>query len=136
MCSRLAEFLTALNSAASAFETAKCDTWFTTELNPEEEIFGQPCKFCSYVDLLFSGDSRFSFPIHEETARRWTEVLRKSPEIPAATEFIIRRCYFQNDPRDGFYITLYSFGYGEDEPNARTQWAAGLKLVEKTIRET
>ena len=37
--------------------------------------------------------------------------------------------------RDGFYITIYAFGYGEDEVRARIQWAIGLKLVENVIRQ-
>ncbi len=61
----LGAFLAAVNSPASILETAKCDSWATTELNPEEEIFGATRKFASYVDLLFSAeDARFSFPQH------------------------------------------------------------------------
>ena len=36
----LGEFLAAMNSPASILETAKCDAWSSTEINPEEEIFG------------------------------------------------------------------------------------------------
>ncbi len=36
----LGEFLAAINSPASILETAKCDVWWSTEMNPEEEIFG------------------------------------------------------------------------------------------------
>jgi hypothetical protein len=131
----LSEFLAAVNAPGTSFETAKCDTWSTTEMNPEEEIFGAACKFGSYVDLLFSDDRRFSFPAHEKLVKRWTALLQRVPEIPAAAEFIVRRCYFQGEVRDGFYITLYSFGYGEDEAHARIQWAIGLKLVENAIRQ-
>ncbi len=48
----LGEFLAAVNSPASILETAKCDAWSSTEINPEEEIFGAACKFGSYVDLV------------------------------------------------------------------------------------
>ncbi len=51
----LGEFLLSLNSAASPFETAKCDAWSTTEINPEEDIFDATHKFGSYVDIVFSG---------------------------------------------------------------------------------
>jgi hypothetical protein len=37
--------------------------------------------------------------------------------------------------KDGFYITCYLFGYGDDEPQARQRWAIGLKLVENAIRQ-
>jgi hypothetical protein len=130
----LGEFLAAINSPASTLETAKCDTWCTEEMNPEEEILGAAWKFGSYVDLLFSDDRRFAFPQQEQFARQLVHKLRQVPEIPAAAEFIIRRAYYQ-PPRDGFYITFYLFGYGDDEPQARQRWAIALKLVENAIRQ-
>ena len=131
----LAEFLAAINLPSGALETAKCDTWSTTEINPEEEIFGAPCKFGSYVDVLFSDERHFSFPAHELLVKRWIALLRRVPDIPAAAEFMIRRCYFLGEVRDGFYVTFYLSGYGADEDGARQQWAIGLKLVENAIRQ-
>jgi hypothetical protein len=137
-CGELGEFLAAVNSAAGAVETAKCDCWASTEINPEEEIFGASCKFGSYVDLLFSDErARYSFPEYEQWAKRLTELLKKAPEIPAAAEFIIRRSYYHvaDGMSDGFYITFYLSGYGEDETQARLRWAVGLKLAENAIRQ-
>jgi hypothetical protein len=134
----LGEFLAAVNSAANAVETAKCDAWASTEINPEEEIFCAPCKFGSYVDILSCDERmRFSFSEHEQWAKRLTELLKKAPEIPCAAEFLIRRCYYHDADgmSDGFYVTFYLFGYGEDEPQARQRWAIGLKLTENAIRQ-
>ena len=134
----LADFLAAMNSATSPLETAKCDFWSSAEISPEEEIFAAALKFGSYVDLLFSDETtRNSFPEHELWAKRLTELLKKAPEIPAAAELVIRRCYshVEGGLREGFYITFYLFGYGEDEPQARQRWAIGLKLVENAIRQ-
>jgi hypothetical protein len=134
----LGEFLAAINSLDSIFETAKCDSWHTTEMNPEEEIFGGDCKFGSYVDLVFSEQPRrFSFPEHEQMAARLTQLLRRVPEIPAAAEFLVRRCHYhlEDKTRAGFYITFYLFGYGDDESQAGKQWAIALKLVENAIRQ-
>jgi hypothetical protein len=134
----LGEFLAAINAPSSILETAKCDGWPSDEISAEEEIFGAACKFGSYVDLLFSAeDLRFSFPAHEQLVQRLTQLLKRVPEIPAAAEFLIRRCYFHQgaETRDGFYITLYLFGYAEDQDRARHQWAIGLKLVENAIRQ-
>jgi hypothetical protein len=134
----LGGFLSAVNSAAGVLETAKCDIWESTEMNPEEEIFGSAHKFCSYVDLLFSDvDSRFSFPQHEQLAKRLTQLLQRVPEIPAAAEFLIRRCYYhaEAEVRDGFYVTFYLFGYGDDELQSRQRWAIALKLVQNAIRQ-
>jgi hypothetical protein len=90
------------------------------------------------VDILFCHECvRSSFPEYELWAKRLTELLKKAPEIPAAAEFLIRRCYYHvaDGLRDGFYITFYLFGYGEDEPQARQRWAIGLKLAENAIRQ-
>jgi hypothetical protein len=134
----LGDFLTTMNSATSMVETAKCDVWVSTEINPEEEVFGEPCKFGSYVDVLFSDEElRFSFPEHELWAKRLTALLEKTPDIAATAEFLIRRCHYHgaDGTRDGFYITFYMFGYGEDEAQARQRWAIGLKLAENAIRQ-
>jgi hypothetical protein len=134
----LGEFLAAVNSGAGAIETAKCDAWASTEINPEEDIFGAHCKFGCYVDILFSDErARFSFPEHELWAKRMIGLLKKSPEIPAAAEFLIRRCYYHvaEGMHEGFYTTSYVFGYGDDEAQARQRWSIGLKLVEDAIRQ-
>ena len=134
----LGEFLAAANAAAGILETAKCDVWSSTEINPEEEIFGAAHKFGSYVDFLFSdASSRFSFPQHERLAMRLTQLLQRAPEIPSAAEFLIRRCYYRGEEgiRDGFYITFYLFGYGEDEIQSRQRWGIALKLVQNAIRQ-
>lgn len=134
----LGEFLAAMNSSASGLETAKCDAWTTAEMNAEDQVFAAAQKFGSYVDLMFSEEkSRFSFPSHEDLARKITQLLRKAPEIPAAAEFLVRRCYYHvgQEVRDGFYITFYLFGYGDDELQARERWIIALKLVENAIRQ-
>jgi hypothetical protein len=136
--SYIGEFLKAMNSAASILETAKCDVWASTEMKVEEEIFGATHKFCSYVDLIFTGESsRFAFAEHKQFAKRLVELLRKAPEIPAATEILIRRCFYHSGQkiRQGFYVTFYLFGYADDETQARQRWAIALKLVENAIKQ-
>ena len=131
------QFLSAVNAPAGALETAKCDLWSSTEMNPEEEIFGATHKFGSYVDLLFSDDSsRLSFARHGQLVKLLDGLLKQVPDIPAAAEFLIRRCYYHDEKgiRDGFYITFYLFGYGDDKVQARQRWAIGLRLVENAIR--
>jgi hypothetical protein len=134
----LGEFLMAMNSAASPFETAKCDVWSSTDMKTEEEIFHATHKFGSYVDLLFCGEEKpFSFPHHEQFANRLTRLLRKAPEMSTTAEFLIRRCHYhaETEPRDGFYLTFYLFGFGQDETQARQRWAIALKLVENAMRQ-
>jgi hypothetical protein len=134
----LRDFLASINSARSRFETAKCDVWFSREMDVEDNVFGAACKFGSYVDLLFcDGGQRFSFPEHEQFAKRLTQLLRRVPEIPAAAEFMVRRCHYDcaDGVQTGFYLTFYLFGYGDDEAQAKQQWAIALKLVENAIRQ-
>jgi hypothetical protein len=134
----LGESLAAINSPTSILETAKCDAWGSTEIDFEEEIFGATVKFGSYIDLLFTEErARFSFPEHERLVKQLTELLRRVPEIPAAAEFLVRRCYYHNEEKvaKGFFITFYLFGYGDDELQARQRWAIALKLMENAIKQ-
>jgi hypothetical protein len=134
----LREFLSTLNSPASIIETAKCDAWYSTEMNVEDEIFGAANKFGSYVDLLFSDKAaRCSFPGYEQFAKRLVQLLKKAPEIPAMAEFLIRRCYYHLDraTQEGYYVTFYLFGYGADESEACLRWGIALKLVENAIKQ-
>jgi hypothetical protein len=135
----LRDFLLAVNSAQSGLLTAKCDAWTSSEINPEEEIFGAPCKFGSYIDLLFADEERrASFPEHEQFVTRVTGLLKHVPELPASAELLIRRCYYQGasaSSHQGLYITFYLFGFGQDEASARIQWGIALKLVENVLRQ-
>jgi hypothetical protein len=134
--SELGEFLRAMNSARSMMETAKCDVWSTTELSPEEEIYGAPHKYASYVDVVFSDiDVWLSLPAHEQFARKLIELLRRTPETPSAAEVCVRRCYHERDGgiREGYYFTLYVSGYGNDDASARLNWGVGLKLVGNAV---
>ena len=95
------------------------------------------------ISCFLMNQKRFSFPEHEHLAKRLTQLLQRGPEIAAAAEFLIRRCYYheqeeirgQEEIRDGFYITFYLFGYGKDEVRSRQNWAIGLKLIGNAIRQ-
>jgi hypothetical protein len=132
----LAEFLIRVNSAHSVVESAKCDVWTTTELSAEEEVFNASQKFASYVDLVFSDiGQRQSLPVHESFARKLTELLRRAPEIGAAVEICLRRCFFSGAEGicEGFYFTVYLNGYGNDELAARKNWETATNLAGNAI---
>jgi hypothetical protein len=134
----LREFLISVNAPASAFESAKCDAWASTEIHPEEEVFERPWKFGSYVDLLFTEPgARFSFEEHESFVKRAVKLLQRAPDIPASAEFLLRRCFYhaEEDVREGFYVTFYLFGYGGDEAKAQQQWAIALKLAGNALAQ-
>jgi hypothetical protein len=133
----IAEFLVQINAPSSLLESAKCDAWYSTELSEPELIYGAAGKFASYFDVFFSaGEPRFSFEQHEQFARRLIKLLARVPEISAAAEFILRRCYYRQPDapvRDGFYFTFYLSGYGDDEADARKRWGIALKLIGNAI---
>jgi hypothetical protein len=136
--STLAGFLEWANSRESPFETAKCDTWSTNEITAEEEIFGEPHKFGSYIDLLFTSGDFTSFPKHETFVQKLATLLRHAPDISASADFIVRRCIDRRDdraPQHGFYITFHLSGFGEDEPDARSHWAIAMKTVQHAIMQ-
>src|SRR5437762_12324034 len=86
--SELAEFLNSANSPDSPFETAKCDAWTSREINTEDEVFGEPCKFGSYVDLLcVDKDPRTQLTESEGVWRSLAKLLRHAPEPASALEF-------------------------------------------------
>lgn len=128
----LGDFLRSANSPLSAFQTAKCDAGFTREMTMEDEVFATTGKFGSYVDVLFAMLApRTSFEENEQAARSLVRLLQRAPEIPAAAEFLVRRCFSSNERSagDGFYITCYVFGYADAEEDARRSWEIALKLV-------
>src|SRR5262249_12757395 len=136
-------------------QTAKCDTWYSRDLSPEEEIFGAAGKFVSYVDLVFDesepepkerGGTRRSIGIsprleleaHETLDKNLCTVLKRAPEIAATVELVIRHCYYhpEGDPEmsdTGFCITTYVSGFGENEAEARRRWSIALTLVQNAL---
>ena len=134
----LSEFLSRINAASSPLQTAKCDTWFSRELLPEEEVFGASCKFACYVDLLFvAKELQTSFEKHEALARDLYYLLQRAPEMAAAMEFAVRRCYYHPDgaadSTAGFHITAYVTGYGDSQEEAMQRWAIALKLLQHAL---
>ena len=145
----LGEFLVGVNSQMSRLQSAKCDAWFSTELEEAEAVYGASCKFASYVDLFFvEPEARLALPPHQQMVERLTKLLKRAPDISAAAEFVIRRCFYEasapgaaeapagadgDGVQEGFCITCYLLGYGDDEPDAHRRWGIGMKLVENAI---
>jgi hypothetical protein len=131
----LAEFLAAINSPHSLLQTAKCDTWSSQQMDAEDEIFGAAFKYESYVDLAPVADGlRYAFAEIEDLGKKIARLLQRAPEIPAAADFVVRRCYYRGElergpGRDGFYLTFYLSGYGEHEQQAQERWSIALQLV-------
>jgi hypothetical protein len=141
----LSTFLTRMNAADFPLQTAKCDTWFSHDITPEEEIFGAAGKFASYVDLVFvASSSRTSFERHEGLCRTVCELLQRVPEMSGSVEFVMRRCYFRpgedssagNEHTSGFCVTTYVTGFGDTEEEARKYWAIAITLLQNALIQT
>lgn len=137
----LREFLLALNARSSPLGSVKCDAWSTSELAEEDQIFGAPLKFVAYVDVVFQEPAlQTSQARHEQFGQALCELLARAPELPCAAELVLRRCYF-HDPvapgasRDGYCLTLYVTGYGEEEEQARQRGGIALRLVQNAIAQ-
>lgn len=135
----LADFLVALNSAHSPFQTAKCDTWLTDELDEQDAIFGVPLKYGSYVDVIFADRAQqLDFAANESLASQLSTMLSRIPDFASAAEFVVRRCYFHrngnmDESEDGFCVTLYVSGYGDEDESARKNWTIGLAVVRNAL---
>src|SRR5262249_38448164 len=119
--------------------TAKCDTWYSQEISPEEEIFVATGKFVSYVDLVFAGDEpRLSLEQHEALAKNLCTLLKRAPETASTVELLIRRCYFHpecnpDESVTGYCISAYVSGFGENEAEARQRWSIALTLLQHAL---
>lgn len=152
----LGAFLSRINASEFPLATAKCDAWLSSEIFPEEEIFGDR-KFVSYVDLVFVDESeRCSFAKHEAFAQELCRLLSQAPEIAATVELVIRHCYYHprtassresgnvelepkphseepNSSVSGFYLTAYVTGFGDNDHDPLRRWAIGLNLLQHAI---
>jgi hypothetical protein len=151
----LSAFLTRINAVGFPLQTAKCDTWYSRELSPEEKIFGAAGKFVSYVDLVFDEHEpeqtgraaapraatvarRLTLEAHETLAKNLCKLLKRAPDIAATVELVIRHCYFHHEGSpdgsdSGFCITTYVSGFGGDEAEARQRWSIALTLVQHAL---
>ena len=89
-------------------------------MDAEDEVFSAAVKYESYIDLAPVAEGpRYSFDEIEDWGRKIARLLQRAPEIPAAAEFVVRRCYYRDrtEPapgHEGFYLTFYLSGYGDN----------------------
>lgn len=131
----LADFLRQINSSNSPFRTAKCDVWATTDLAEDERRdFNLPQKVGSYVDLLF--DSASSSSRLETQLELGAYLVRRLAglRVAAQLEICVRRCWFHDGDRRGYYLTLFLNGYGSSHEEAVAEWGRALAAVGAALR--
>ena len=128
----LGELLQALNAPESGYQTAKCDAWFDTLMDAEDEPYEASMKCASYLDVFFADNGKLAgFEEQERSGRQVVQRVRKAAELQARMELVIRRAYFGEE--QGLYWTVYVFGYGEDVSSARASWSDALKVLEAAM---
>lgn len=126
----LGDFLRALNAGPLA--TAKCDAWFDTLMDVDDEPYQAKVKCACYVDVFFAERHQFAgFAQQERAARALVQRLRGSADLAARALVALRRAYFHE--HEGFYWTLYVFGYGTETEGARRMWRNALALVRDVV---
>ncbi len=128
----LADFLRALNAPHSPYQTAKCDAWFDSLMDVEDEPYDSVMKCASYVDVFLANDVLAPFLEQEKRGREIVKQVHAAEDLPARMELVVRRAYFGEV--QGFYWTIYLFGYGEDLPAARTAWTSALQVLQSVMR--
>ncbi|HEY3767160.1 MAG TPA: hypothetical protein VGN44_00675 [Candidatus Angelobacter sp.] len=141
----LGSFLSRINGAGFPLATAKCDAWSSSEVAPEEQIFGDR-KFASYIDLFFVEEKdRCSFEKNEAFAKELCRLLGHTPEIAAMVELVIRHCYYYqgqfvpnnwdglNASVTGFCLTMYVTGFGDSDHDPVRRWTVALNLLQHAI---
>ena len=100
---------------------------YAVELGADDETLELPWAAAD------GGPRYFDLKHHPELLLNVEEASR----VPELAELLVRRAFYHvgGEVREGFYITFYLFGYGDDEPQARQRWAIILKLVENAIRQ-
>lgn len=131
----LGEFLRRLNAAESAYQTAKCDAWFDSLMDVDDDPYEEGMKCGSYVDVFFAGARRLAdFAEHERWAREVVRRVRGAEDLQARAEIAVRRAWFEDEnPGEGFYWTIYVFGYGEGVEDARGVWVEAIRQVQDAL---
>ncbi len=124
----LGELLHALNAPMSQYQTAKCDAWFDGLMDVDDEPYRAAVKCGGYVDVFFTGDLQaMDFPEHERRVREVVQRVHAAADLRARSELVVRRAYFGEE--QGFYWTIYVFGYGNDLAGARESWREALAIL-------
>jgi hypothetical protein len=121
--------------------TAKCDVWhYAASAFDASDLPGFACAHASYIDLLPGASAQFaSFMQVEFLARRGAQVAAAISSSVGRSEWILRRARICTAgaaaQADGFAVTLYVWGYGEDEIAAEKAWTQALLALILPVRQ-
>lgn len=138
----LRRFLSALNSDASAWQTAKCDVW-AEAAGAEENLYSAGLSQSGYVDIVLAESKaagRGNLELHQRAAREMAELLGADQALEASAEIVVRRCYFhkhreQEESDAGYCLTQFVTGYGSSEAEAAERWERAMDFAATCWRE-
>jgi hypothetical protein len=123
-----------LNGNDSPVWTAKCDVWTLSEEEKQLDFGPVASGLGAYVDTIPRDLNSFSsLPVQIAVAQRLVALAMEVSLDDARVEYVLRPAQWHE--REGYALTIYVYGYGSDEDEARSQWSTALGCIVDHIAE-
>ena len=124
------EMLLAIH-AVTCLSSVKCDAWVLSEAELELDFGPVAYGFGAYFDVV-DRDPVGTPAALRVRAEQWSRSLCAA-EIEGRCDFVIRPARIEEQAM--YAMTMYVFGYGGLEQQARKNWAAALQKVAAVLAE-
>ena len=127
----LRNFLIAVNSAESVFQSVSASTQVTSVATlPDAGAF----EFASEIYIAIAESPlRFAKETHSELAAALKDLLERDVTDAVRAVLRISPCRFADEDRDGFILGIVLIGSGTSVAQAETRWALGLARVQQAL---
>ena len=131
----LAELVQTLNRADSIFRTLGCERSLSKSDDPQFRV-----KLVSYVDIAFevlgwNHRENFVELFNLFLAHLQERDLMVALPDAIAVEFETAPCFYADHGFSGRLVTIWNYGYGDNENEAIDMWSSGLKVVRDFLVE-
>jgi hypothetical protein len=121
-----------LNADGSRVWTAKCDAWVLLEEEKQLDFGAVASGFGAYFDVIARDLNAFvSLAAQMSVARKLKAIAIDLAPVEARAEFVLRPARWHE--QEGYALTVYVYGYGEDEEAARSQWWDALRNIADAV---
>ncbi len=127
-CPELESFVKVVNSPDSCFQTLGSEKSFSDSESPQFKR-----KLVSYVDLAFE---ILEFNARENFERLFDRFRNSSSHRlseSTGVEFEIGPATYRVHHFPGWRVTVWNFGYGQTDAEARVHWALGLEVLREFL---
>ncbi len=119
--------LLSIHAATSRVFTVKCDAWVLSDEEKELDFGPAPYGLGAYFDVVGrAGADRTAPGLLQEQVEKWAHAMR-ADRIEARCDFVIRPAQIKGE--SGYAVTVYVFGYGASDLEARQRWSIALERV-------